>query len=150
MSFRRLVFWTLFALAGYAGYGYSVAHFNRASQAYQNFAASVVRDDREKASLYAWDNAPLSAFNYSAQRSRELGQGQIKLEYYTINSLNYSEDGDSATIEAIHTVRVDPPGDTSVFGKMAVDFPEHVQLEKRDGLWKVKQFADYYTMSTPQ
>jgi hypothetical protein len=147
MHFRTVASFLLLALLGYTGYGYAVSHFNRASLAYQNFAASVVRDDPDRARLFAWDGGALTAFNFSSERNRELQSGQIKFEYYVIDSFFYSEDGDTATIEAVHTVRIDPPGTSSVFGKVAVSFPERIQMEQRDGLWKVKRFDDYYTMN---
>ncbi|MGA2052527.1 MAG: hypothetical protein ABSH19_04370 [Opitutales bacterium] len=147
MHFRTLISFLLLALLGYTGYGYAVSHFNRPSLCYQNFAAALVRDDPDRARIFAWDGGALAAFNFSSQRTRDLQSGQIKLEYYVINSFYYSEDGNTATIDAVHTVRIDPPGTSSVFGSVAVSFPERVQLEQRDGLWRVKRFDDYYTMN---
>jgi hypothetical protein len=147
MRFRTVLLFTLVALGAYIGYGYAATHFNRAALVYQNFAAAVVRSDPDKARLFAWDGAALNTFNFSSQRNRDLQQGQIKFEYYTINSFFYSEDGDTATIDAVHTVRLDPPGTSSVFGAVSVSFPERILVEQRDGLWKVKRFDDYYTMN---
>ena len=147
MRFRTVLLFVVVALAGYIGYGYAASHFNRASLVYQNFANALVRGDADKARLFAWDGSALNAFNYSAQRNHDLQGGQIKFEYYDISSFFYSEDGDTATIEAVHTVRVDPPGTSSVFGAVAVSIPERVEVEQRDGLWKVKRFDDYYTLN---
>lgn len=146
MRFRSLIILLLMAFFGYIGYGYATAHYNRASIVYKGFAAAVVRNDPDKARFFAWDNAALTPFNYAAQRNRDLLSGQIKLEYFTIDSVSYTPDGDTATISATHTVRVDPPGATTVFGAQSFSFPERVQVEQRDGLWKVTRFDDSYSL----
>jgi hypothetical protein len=147
MRIRTVLLFVIVALAAYSGYGYASTHFNRASLVYQNFAAALMRDEVDKARLFAWDGNALAAFNYSSERNRDLQGGQIKFEYYVINSLYYNEDGSIATIEAVHTVRVDPPGTSSVFGAVAVSIPERIEVEQRDGLWKVKRYDDSYTMN---
>ena len=146
MRFRTVIILLLVAFFSYVGYGFVASHFNRASLAYQSFAAAVIRDDPDKARFFALDAAALAPFNYAAQRNKDLLQGQIKLEYFTIDSLSYSEDGNTATINGTQNVRVDPPGTTTVFGANAFSFPERVEVEQRDGIWKVKRFDDSYSM----
>ena len=146
MRFRTLIIFLLIAFFGYIGFGYVTAHFNRASMAYTSFAATVVRNDPDKARFFAWDTAALAPFNYAAQRNKDFLQGQIKLEYFTIDSVTYTADGNTANIAATHTIRVDPPGTTTVFGASAFSFPERVVVEQRDGLWKVKRFDDSYSL----
>ena len=146
MRFRTVIILILVAFFGYIGYGYATAHFNRASIVYKGFAAAVVRNDPDKARFFAWDNAAQAPFAYATQRNKDLLQGQIKLEYFNIDSVYYSADGNTATISATHTVRVDPPGATTVFGAQSFSFPERVQVEQRDGLWKVARFDDSYSL----
>jgi hypothetical protein len=147
MRIRTVLLFVIVAFAAYAGYGYAVTHFNRASLAYQNFAAALMRDEVDKARLFAWDGNALAPFNFAGERNHDLMGGQIKFEYYDITSFYYNEDGSIANIEAVHTVRVDPPGTSSVFGAVAVSVPERIQVEQRDGVWRVKTFNDTYTLN---
>jgi hypothetical protein len=138
----------ILALAGYFGYGYATEHFNQPALIYKDFADAVIANDLDQARNFASAGAAQSAFQNSARRHLLLGQGDIKLTYYTINSFYYSDSGDAATIDAVQTVRVDPPGANSVFGQSSVSFPEHAELEFRDGLWKVKSFSDSLSTTT--
>jgi hypothetical protein len=145
MRLKNVLLFLAVAFAGYMAYGYAVLHFNQASMVYKNFADAVLRDEPDKARLYVADAAALEAFKYAALRRKYLGDGDVKLTYYSIDHVYFSNDGNAATIEARQISRVDPPGSGSVFGKTTVTFSERTQLEKVNGIWKVKHYEDDLT-----
>ncbi len=145
MRLKNIILFFAVAFAGYMAYGYAVLHFNQASMVYKNFADAVLRDEPDKARLYVADAAALDAFKTAGLRRKYLGDGDVKLVYYSIDHVFFSADGNGATIDGRQIARVDPPGAGSVFGKNTVTFSNRVQMEKVNGIWKVKTFEDDLT-----
>lgn len=144
MKLKTFVFLIIFGAFGYWAYGYITTQFSQEAMAYKRYAEALLDGDGSKVQNLVTGDLGKKPFMANRIRQDRIG-GDVRFTYYEFLSHQYSEDRKTVTMRVRQSIRVDPPGQDSFFGKEVRRELHTVTLVRDQSAWKVEQFQDAAT-----
>ncbi|MGJ8649919.1 MAG: hypothetical protein ACSHX4_06140 [Opitutaceae bacterium] len=143
MKPKKIIFWAIFAILAYNFFSYSITHSSSEVIAYKRFAKALLKNDSYVARELTLDrNYALAVFDENPARQKLFGDNSIVFTYYVIKEQRVSDDEQTAFVIAEQVSRVNPKGQSTVWGTSEVRILHKVKLVKKNDVWKLESFHD--------
>jgi len=136
---RRIIYLIITVIAGLYFFNIVRLHASQEVIAVKKYSRALLDRDIFTARNLVSGESALAPFTVRKKRDRAL-QGEIRWVTYRIKKLERSEKSTSLLVHQV--IRLDPPGQSSFWGKEIIINKMHVTMVSPRSTWKVSSYKD--------